>query len=72
MIAAVFHGRYRIKLAIVIIGGLLSSLLLTLVVVPVVYSIFDSIQRRLGKSKKVNYELEMVAEYLPLEHKQGH
>src|SRR5690606_27509158 len=32
-------------LAIVIIGGLLSSMFLTLVVVPVVYSLFDTIQR---------------------------
>ncbi|MDA3615257.1 efflux RND transporter permease subunit [Polluticaenibacter yanchengensis] len=52
-------------LAIVIIGGLLSSLLLTLVVVPVVYSIFDSLQRRFGKKEKVNYEEEIVADYVP-------
>ncbi|MDM1293101.1 efflux RND transporter permease subunit [Sphingobacterium sp. N143] len=50
-------------LAIVIIGGLLSSLFLTLVVVPVVYSIFDSLQRRFGKKEKTNYEALMVEEY---------
>ncbi len=43
-------------LAMVIIGGLLSSLFLTLVIVPVVYSVFDSIGKRLSKGKeKVNY-----------------
>ena len=50
-------------LAIVIIGGLLSSLFLTLVVVPVVYSIFDSLQRRFGGDKKVNYEELMIADF---------
>ncbi|WP_293945266.1 MULTISPECIES: efflux RND transporter permease subunit [unclassified Sphingobacterium] len=50
-------------LAIVIIGGLLSSLFLTLVVVPVVYSIFDSLQRRFGKKKKNDYEALMVEDY---------
>ncbi|WP_223579618.1 efflux RND transporter permease subunit [Sphingobacterium sp. GVS05A] len=46
-------------LAIVIIGGLLSSLFLTLVVVPVVYSIFD----RFGKKKKTDYEALIVEDY---------
>ncbi|VTR53319.1 efflux RND transporter permease subunit [Sphingobacterium thalpophilum] len=50
-------------LAIVIIGGLLSSLFLTLVVVPVVYSIFDSLQRRFGKKEKTDYEALMVEDY---------
>lgn len=38
-------------LAWVIIGGLLSSLFLTLIVVPVVYKIMDSIMQRLGFNK---------------------
>lgn len=42
-------------LAIVIIGGLLSSLFLTLIIVPVVYAIFDSISRRFGKKKTLDY-----------------
>jgi len=45
----------------------LSSMFLTLVVVPVVYSIFDSLQRRFGKSRKIDYEAEMVADYVPNE-----
>ncbi|MFD2903637.1 efflux RND transporter permease subunit [Sphingobacterium anhuiense] len=52
-------------IAIVIIGGLLSSLFLTLIIVPVVYSLFDGIQRRLGNHEKVDYEAEMVADYVP-------
>lgn len=51
-------------LAIVIIGGLLSSLLLTLVVVPVVYSIFDSLQRRFGKKEKTDYAELMDADFV--------
>lgn len=38
-------------LAWVIIGGLISSLFLTLIVVPVVYQLFDSILNRLGLNK---------------------
>ncbi|MEG1267527.1 MAG: efflux RND transporter permease subunit, partial [Myroides sp.] len=50
-------------LAIVIIGGLISSLFLTLIIVPVVYAIFDGIGRRFRKVKKANYEELMVADY---------
>ncbi len=52
-------------IAIVIIGGLLSSLLLTLVIVPVVYSIFDSLGKRFGSDTKINYAEEMKADYVP-------
>jgi HAE1 family hydrophobic/amphiphilic exporter-1 len=55
-------------LAIVIIGGLLSSMFLTLVVVPVVYSIMDGLQRRFSKGEKINYAEAMVADYVPNEH----
>jgi HAE1 family hydrophobic/amphiphilic exporter-1 len=54
-------------LAWVIIGGLVSSLFLTLVIVPVVYSIFDGIIRRVSKGTPIDYEKEMVADY---EHKE--
>lgn len=54
-------------LAWVVIGGLTSSLFLTLIIVPVVYSLFDSMLRRMGKDEKVDYESEMVADY---EHKE--
>ena len=50
-------------LAWVIIGGLTSSLFLTLIIVPVVYSLFDSLLRRMGKDEKIDYEAEMVADY---------
>ena len=50
-------------LAWVIIGGLISSLFLTLVIVPVVYSIFDSIIRRVKKGEEIDYAKEMVADY---------
>ncbi|MBF6608057.1 MAG: efflux RND transporter permease subunit, partial [Flavobacterium sp.] len=56
-------------LAWVVIGGLLSSLFLTLIIVPVVYAIFDSIIARLNKKKggTTDYEKEMVADYIPAE-----
>src|SRR5690606_7620932 len=50
-------------LAWVIIGGLISSLFLTLIIVPVVYSIFDGIIRRFTKKEKTDYSAEMVADY---------
>ncbi len=50
-------------LAWVIIGGLMSSLFLTLIIVPVVYSIFDGIIRRVSGKNKTDYEAEMVADY---------
>lgn len=52
-------------LAIVIIGGLISSLFLTLIIVPLVYLIFDDIMAKFSKSEKINYEELMVADYTP-------
>jgi HAE1 family hydrophobic/amphiphilic exporter-1 len=39
------------ELATVVIGGLLTSTLLTLVVIPVIYSLFDDLGRWLGLSR---------------------
>lgn len=50
-------------LAIVIIGGLLSSLFLTLVVVPVVYSVFDTIQGWFGAKEKIDFDKEIHADF---------
>lgn len=50
-------------LAIVIIGGLLSSLFLTLVIVPVVYMIFVRLEEKFSSKEKNNYEELMVADY---------
>jgi HAE1 family hydrophobic/amphiphilic exporter-1 len=54
-------------LAWVIIGGLTSSLFLTLVVVPVMYQIFDNLLERFGFNKKGKTIDEMIAE--PYDHK---
>ncbi len=47
-------------LAMVIIGGLLSSMFLTLIIVPVVYSIFDAIGRRMRRGKEKTDYTEML------------
>ncbi len=49
-------------LAWVIIGGLISSLFLTLVIVPVVYAIFDSIGNRFRKGKVDTNYVELMTE----------
>ncbi|MCB9556506.1 MAG: efflux RND transporter permease subunit [Deltaproteobacteria bacterium] len=50
-------GEQRAPMAICVIGGLITSTLLTLVVVPVVYSLIDGLSRRLrGRSKSVAAE----------------
>lgn len=51
-------------LALVLIGGLLSSLFLTLIIVPVVYSVFDGITRRIGRSKEVDIDAQIEADYV--------
>ena len=49
---------------LVIIGGLTSSLFLTLIIVPIVYSLFDSVLVKWAKMKKIDYEAEMKADYV--------
>ncbi|MGN7785940.1 efflux RND transporter permease subunit [Niabella sp. 22666] len=57
-------AEWKNGLAWVIIGGLLSSLFLTLIVVPVMYSIFDKLIARFNKNKKQeSIEELMVADY---------
>ena len=50
-------------LAWVIIGGLISSLFLTLIIVPVIYEIMEKIIAKFSKGEKVDYEAEMIADY---------
>ncbi|AZI68032.1 efflux RND transporter permease subunit [Kaistella daneshvariae] len=50
-------------LAIVIIGGLLSSLFLTLIIVPVVYYIVVKLEDRFSKKEKDDYASLMVEDY---------
>lgn len=47
-------------LALVVIGGLVSSLFLTLIIVPVVYAIFDGLVRRFGKKQEIDYAAKML------------
>jgi hydrophobe/amphiphile efflux-1 (HAE1) family protein len=60
-------AEWKNGLAWVIIGGLISSLFLTLIVVPVIYQIMEGIIRRLSKGEKIDYEAEMVADYVHTE-----
>ncbi|TDH28773.1 efflux RND transporter permease subunit [Segetibacter sp. 3557_3] len=56
-------AEWKNGLAWVIIGGLVSSLFLTLVVVPVMYAIFDRLINRFSKKKDQPIEELMEAEY---------
>lgn len=51
-------AEWKNGLAWVIIGGLLSSMFLTLVVVPVIYYLFDRMLVKIGKAEKKQIELE--------------
>ena len=51
-------------LALVLIGGLLSSLFLTLIIVPVVYSILDGLIIRFGKSEPIDIDAQIKADYV--------
>lgn len=56
-------AEWKNGLAWVIMGGLLSSLFLTLIVVPVMYYIFDRLIEKFGKKKKQPIEEMIDAEY---------
>ncbi len=60
-------AEWKNGLAWVIIGGLISSLFLTLIVVPVVYQVMDNILHRLGLDKKGLPVQELIDE--PYEHR---
>ncbi|SFB37345.1 efflux RND transporter permease subunit [Algoriphagus aquimarinus] len=51
-------AEWKNSLAWVIIGGLLSSMFLTLIVVPVIYYLFDRFMAKIGKGEKKVIELE--------------
>jgi len=50
-------------LAWVIIGGLISSLFLTLIIVPVIYNLMEKLVHKFTKGTKTDYEELMVADY---------
>ncbi len=56
-------AEWKNGLAWVIIGGLISSLFLTLIIVPVIYEIMEKIIAKFSKGDKIDYEAEMVADY---------
>ncbi|RYY11046.1 MAG: efflux RND transporter permease subunit, partial [Chitinophagaceae bacterium] len=56
-------AEWKNGLAWVIIGGLLSSLFLTLIIVPVIYAIFDKLIARFSRKKEGRIEDMMVAPY---------
>lgn len=57
-------AEWKNGLAWVIIGGLISSLFLTLVIVPVIYDIMEKIIHRFSKGKTTDYAKLMVEEYV--------
>src|SRR6218665_3865213 len=57
-------AEWKNGLAWVIIGGLISSLFLTLIIVPVIYEIMEKIIAKFSKGEKTDYETEMVADYV--------
>jgi len=61
-------AEWKNGLAWVIIGGLLSSLFLTLIVVPVMYQLFDGLLERLGFNKKGITIDELMVQ--PYDHKE--
>ena len=56
-------AEWKNGLAWVIIGGLLSSLFLTLIVVPVIYEFMEKIIRKFTKGKQTDYESLMTEDY---------
>ncbi len=61
-------AEWKNGLAWVIIGGLTSSLFLTLIIVPVMYQIFDSLMARFGGNKHGKTVDQLMVE--PYSHKE--
>ncbi|AOW08999.1 efflux RND transporter permease subunit [Flavobacterium gilvum] len=57
-------AEWKNGLAWVIIGGLISSLFLTLIIVPVIYEMMEKLIAKFSKGDKIDYEAEMVADYV--------
>jgi HAE1 family hydrophobic/amphiphilic exporter-1 len=66
-------AEWKNGLAWVIIGGLISSLFLTLIIVPVIYSIFDRWIERSKRKKKRQQTIDQLIEeaYVPAESEDG-
>lgn len=62
-IASGAGAEWKNGLAWVIIGGLVSSLFLTLVIVPVVYDIMERLVVKFGKKQTNDYDALMIADY---------
>lgn len=60
-------AEWKNGLAWVIIGGLISSLFLTLIIVPVIYEIMEKIIHKFSKEEKTDYEALMVEDYVHTE-----
>jgi HAE1 family hydrophobic/amphiphilic exporter-1 len=60
-------GELRAPLAVAVIGGLMTSTLLTLVLVPAVYTLLDDLQAHIGRAMGVCARgAEVVGRYVPL------
>lgn len=57
-------AEWKNGLAWVIIGGLISSLFLTLIIVPVMYDVFDKLIKKFGRDKNLPLDDLMVADYV--------
>jgi HAE1 family hydrophobic/amphiphilic exporter-1 len=60
-------AEWKNGLAWVIIGGLISSLFLTLIVVPVIYEAMEKVIAKFSKGEKTDYEKEMKADYVHID-----
>lgn len=60
-------AEWKNGLAWVIIGGLISSLFLTLIIVPVIYEIMEKIIHKFSKEEKTDYEALITEDYVHTE-----